>query len=125
MIARLFAVKIIRMILVGVVALSVSVLPIAGSAARMASETGLPPSQHASAETAANAKSECCPGHSKPGDVSKDDCAASCALGCFGFVGGVRSVLIIFHSTPRRMAMAADDLYSGAPPTPPFRPPRA
>jgi hypothetical protein len=120
-IGGLLVMNILRMILVGIVALSVSVLPMAGGVASMASAS-TESSQQVLTGTSDHEMSECCPGHSKPDYEA--DCAVSCAINCFVFVAASRSVVIVSHPTGVRVALTADQRYHDALPALPFRPPR-
>jgi hypothetical protein len=109
-----------RTTVVLLIALSVAMLPAAGSAG-----VSIKPPQAASMSMMEDMP-ECCPPKADPCEKAMDGCGAmaTCALKCFGFVG--TSAVIIFASTFAEMtAQFAANPFSSQASSPPFRPPRA
>jgi hypothetical protein len=108
-----------RTIVALLIALSVAILPAAGSVGVSAK----------SLETAVTSATEdmpdCCPPKANPCEKAMDDCAAmaTCVLKCFSFL--VPSAVIVFPSAFAKMtaSFTANPFCSQAS-SPPFRPPR-
>lgn len=109
-----------RTIVTLLVALSVAMLPAAGSAGVSVK------SPEAAGISMTEDMSDCCPHQANPCEKSMDDCGAmaACALKCFSFLG--TSAVIVFPSAFAKMtaSFAANPFCSQAG-SPPFRPPRA
>ena len=112
--------SIARTIATLLIALSVPILPAAGS----------PGVSVKSPEAAGSSMTEdvpdCCPHKANPCEKDMDDCAAmaTCALKCFSFMG--TSAVIVFPSAFAKMtASFAANPFSSQAGSPPFRPPRA
>ena len=109
-----------RTIVALLIALSVAMLPAAGSAAMSAK------SPEAAGIYVTDDMSDCCPHKANPCEKAMDDCAAmaTCALKCLSFLG--TSAVIVFPSAFAKMtaSFAANPCSSQAG-SPPFRPPRA
>jgi hypothetical protein len=105
-----------RTILAVLIALSVAMLPAAGSA------KSPEPADMSMMED----MTDCCPHKANPCEKAMDDCAAmaTCVLKCFSFTG-TSSSKIVFPSTFAKMAaFFANNPFSSQTGSPPFRPPR-
>jgi hypothetical protein len=112
--------SIARTIVALLIALSVAIVPAAGSVGVSAK----------SLETAVTSTTEdmpdCCPPKANPCEKAMDDCAAmaTCVLKCFSFL--VPSAVIVFPSAFAKMtASFVANPFSSQAGSPPFRPPRA
>ena len=107
-----------RTILALLIALSVAMMPAAGT-------TGVSSKSPAPTDVSMmDEMHDCCPHKANP--CAMDDCGsmATCALKCFSF-SGASSSTIIFPLTFAKLATPFDgDPFSSQTGTPPFRPPR-
>lgn len=113
--------SIARTIVVLLIALSVAILPAAGSAGVSAK----------SLETAVTSATEdmpdCCPPKANPCEKATDVCAAmaTCVLKCFSFFLGTSAVIVFPSAFAKMTASFAGNPFSSQAGSPPFRPPRA
>jgi hypothetical protein len=119
--------KVGRIILALLIAVSVAVLPVARGVAAVATSTDM---THMAAIGAADAAAmddmDCCPHQPNPGDKATDKsaCMAICALGCFT-LGGTAVSTIVVQSQQARLSFALNTNPLGSQAgRPPFRPPR-
>jgi hypothetical protein len=114
-----------RTTLAVLVAISVAILPVAGSSSMTAKSSemhGIPAAQDMSSSDNMSP----CPHHAKDCDKSKcdTDCMATCALSFFG-LAGMGSVAVAFPPLFTSMVPPlASDCHRSRPGNPPFRPPR-
>jgi hypothetical protein len=114
-----------RIILALLVAISVAMLPIAGSAS-MAAKSSEMHGVSAAQDMSSSEDMSDCPYHAKHRDKSicDRDCMATCALSFFG-IAGMGSVAVAFPSLlTSRVPPRASDPHHSRPGNPPFRPPR-
>jgi hypothetical protein len=114
-----------RIILALLVAISVAMLPIAGSASMAAKSSQMHGISAAQSMSSSEDMSDC-PHHAKHrGKSTCDrDCMASCALSFFG-IAGMGSVAVAFPPLFASMVPPlASDPHRSRPGNPPFRPPR-
>jgi len=108
-----------RTIVTLLIALSVAILPAAGSPGVSVK------SPEAADISVTEDMPDCCPHKANPCEKATDVCAAmaACALKCFSFVG--TSAVIVFPSAFAKMtASFAANPFCSQPGSPPFRPPR-
>jgi hypothetical protein len=108
-----------RTILAFLIALSVALLPVAGSAAFKLTS-------HDMTETSANEPMhDCCPDKANPCDKAVD-CAsmAACTSNCLSFAGGGSSPFIYLVSIAAILPPMENAVLRSRTGTPPFRPPR-
>jgi hypothetical protein len=108
-----------RTIVTLLIALSVAMLPAAGSAGVSVK------SPEAAGISMTEGMPDCCPHKANPCEKATDVCAAmaACALKCFSFLG--TSAVIVFPSAFAKMtASFAANPFSSQAGSPPFRPPR-
>jgi hypothetical protein len=111
--------KVVRIVLALLVALSVAVLPAAGGVGAVAKSTEM-------ADTAAMDDMDCCPHKANPCDKAMDGCSsmATCVLKCFTFSGTAAST-VIFASHGAQLSPAfGANRFNSQTGSPPFRPPR-
>ena len=115
-----------RTILALVVAISVAMLPVAGSAATPAKSLNMSGMSVSDEMSSADDMSDCCPHQSNPCDKSMADCGymAVCALKCFGFSAGFSSPFVFPLRSSTVAPSLASNSYRSHPGIPPFRPPR-
>jgi hypothetical protein len=112
--------NIARTVVAFLIALSVAMLPAAGSAAMSTK------SSEAAGISITDDMPDCCPHKANPCEKAMDDCAAmaTCALKCLSFLS--TSAVIVFPSAFAKMtASFAANPFSSQAGSPPFRPPRA
>jgi hypothetical protein len=107
---------IVRVILVALVAFSVTVVPLAGGMA-----LSMPHGMSLAAQQA-----DCCP-HGKPCEKKTDGCGsmAGCALKCFNFSGAIASRAVVKPAPAADLAPVLASLsFHSNPTAPPLPPPR-
>jgi len=112
--------NIARTIVAFLIALSVAMLPAAGSAAMSTK------SPEVAGIDVTDDMSDCCPHKVSPCEKTMDDCGAmaTCALKCFSFLG-TSAVIVCPSAFAKMTASFAANPFSSQAGSPPFRPPRA
>ena len=111
--------RVSRIVLALLIALSVAVLPAAGGVAAVAKSAEM-------AGTAAIDDMDCCPHTPNPCDKAMDraSCMATCALKCFTFGGAAESTVFFSSQQARLCPASATNPFNSRTGSPPFRPPR-
>jgi hypothetical protein len=109
-----------RTILALLIALSVAMLPAAGSAG-VSSKSPAPTDVSMMDEM-----HDCCPPEANPCNHAMDNCGsmATCALKCFSFAGTSSSVIVFPAAFAKMIAPLEHNPFSSQTRAPPFRPPR-
>jgi hypothetical protein len=109
-----------RTILAVLIALSVAILPAAGSAGMSAKSPE--PADMSMMED----MTDCCPHKANPCEKAMEDCAAmaTCVLKCFSFAGTLSSIIVFPSACAKMAACFANNPFSLQTGSPPFRPPR-
>jgi hypothetical protein len=118
--------KALRTIFALLIALSVALLPAAGSLAAAAKSADMTHMMTmGDADAVAMDDMDCCPHRTNPGDkTDKSACMAVCALACFT-LGDTAVSTIVFPSHQARLSPALiTNPFSSQTGRPPFRPPR-
>ena len=111
--------KITRVIFALLIAVSVVVLPAAGSTGAVMKSTD-------AANMAAMEDMDCCPHKVNPCDKAMDGCAsmATCALMCFTFPGATSSLVMFPLPVAQLNPALGQSPFNPQTGSPPFRPPR-
>jgi hypothetical protein len=119
--------KVGRIILALLIALSVAVLPAASGVAVVAKSSAMSDMAATDHQDMATMEDmDCCPHPANPSDKAMDEfaCMAMCALSCFAF-GGADVSAITFPPHQARLIWAlATNPFNAQTGSPPFRPPR-
>jgi hypothetical protein len=108
-----------RTILAVLIALSVAILPAAGSAGMSAKSPE--PADMSMMED----MTDCCPHKANPCEKAMDCGAmATCVLKCFSFVGTLSSTIVFPSACATMATFFANNSFSSQTSSPPFRPPR-
>ena len=115
--------KIGRIALALLIALSVAALPAAGGVVAVAKSVEM--TSTAAAEMAAMDDMDCCPHKANPCEKGMDGCSsmATCALKCFSFTGIASPVVFPSYRAQLSAAFGANPFNSQTG-SPPYRPPR-
>jgi len=111
-----------RVILAVVIAISVAMLPVAGSAA---ASTKSPETATMSADMSMmDDMSDCCPNHAEPCDKAISNCTACCVSNYIAIPARDASFVTLPMPDGSVVPRLASNPFSSQPSNPPFRPPR-